>query len=121
MLSRLALPIVVLAALAYPASAMAAADVQAARGCSLSSGEQRGGLGATYTSNLRVKRTSCGKGKSVARGFNNCRKGKKAKNCNPSGFNCRESHVANSSVQRSARVKCKKGGKVVKFAYTQNK
>ena len=45
MVSRLALPIVVLAALAFPASAMAAADVQAARGCSLSSNEQRGGLG----------------------------------------------------------------------------
>ena len=121
MLSRLALLTVVLAVLAFPASSMAAADVQAARGCSLSNGEQRGGLSATYTYKLRVKRTNCSKGKSVARGFNNCRKGKKAKKCRPSGFRCRESHVANSSVQRSASVKCKKGRKVVKFAYTQNK
>jgi hypothetical protein len=113
--------VLALAALALPAYASASPSAHAAGKCGLSSGEQRGGLGATYTSNLRVKGTSCGTGKSVAKGFNSCRKSSKAKNCRPSGYRCRESRVANSSVQRSARVSCKKGGARVKFAYTQNK
>ena len=120
--TRIALAAVLaLAALALPAVASAGPTAHAAGKCGLSSGEQRGGLGATYTSNLRVRNTSCSTGKSVARGFNSCRKSHKAKKCHPSGYNCHESHVANSSVQRSARVKCRNGSRRVKFAYTQNK
>jgi hypothetical protein len=117
--SRIALvAVLALAALALPAYADASADVHAAGKCHLSRGEQRGGLGADYTVKLRVRGTSCGTGKSVAKGFNNCRKSHKAKKCNPSGFNCHESHVTKSPAQRSARVSCRKGGARVKFAYT---
>jgi hypothetical protein len=110
-----------LAAVALPAYAGASPAVHAAGKCHLSRGEQRGGLGATYTVKLRVRGTSCGTGKSVAHGFNNCRRHHKAKKCHPSGYRCHESHVTNSPAQRSARVSCRKGGARVKFAYTQNK
>jgi hypothetical protein len=116
--------VLVLAAALLPATAGASSSdpaVHAAKRCGLSSGEQRGGLGATYTSNLRAKGTSCGTAKSVARGFNSCRRSHKAGKCRPSGYRCRESRKANSSAQRSARVRCKNGGRVVRFAYVQNK
>ena len=120
--SRIAvLAVLALAAAALPAYAGASPAVHAAGKCHLSQGEQRGGLGATYTVKLRVRGTSCGTGKSVAHGFNNCRKSHKAKKCHPSGYRCRESHVTNSPAQRSARVSCRKGSARVKFAYTQNK
>jgi hypothetical protein len=113
--------VLALAALALPALTTASPAVHAAGKCHLSRSEQRGGLGATYTVKLRVRGTSCGTGKSVAHGFNSCRKGHRARKCHPSGYNCHESRVTNSPVQRSAHVTCHKGGARVKFAYTQNK
>ena len=120
-IALLAVLALALAAAALPSLAGASPDVHAAGKCHLSQGEQRGGLGATYTVKLRVSGTSCGTGKSVAHGFNNCRRSHKAKKCHPSGYRCHESHVTNSPAQRSARVSCRKGGARVKFAYTQNK
>jgi hypothetical protein len=121
--TRTALALVlVLAATALVAAPSGASEpaAHAARACHLSA-KQGKKLGATYTSNLRVHNTGCTTGKRVAKGFNTCRQGHSASSCNPFGYNCAESHVANSPAQRSARVKCKKGSKVVAFAYTDNK
>src|SRR3954447_9889420 len=110
-----------LAALALTAATSGAEPVaHAARACHLSSSQQRGGLGATYTVNLRVHGTGCTTGKRVAKGFNTCRRHHRASHCRPYHFRCRESGVTRSPAQRSAKVRCTKGSRIVSWAYTQN-
>src|SRR4051812_35561899 len=115
----LVLVLVATALVAAPSGASSPA-AHAARACNLSA-KQGKRLGATYTSNLRVHGTGCTTGKRVAKGFNKCRHGHRASSCKPFSYHCHESHVANSPAQRSARVSCKKGSKVINFAYTDNK
>src|SRR4051794_6800110 len=117
----LALVLVLLATALVPAPSGASSPAaHAARACHLSAAQGKR-LGATYTSNLRVHGTGCTTGKRVAKGFNKCRHGHAASHCKPFHFHCRESHVANSPAQRSARVSCRKSSRVVNFAYTDNK
>jgi hypothetical protein len=111
-------------ALALAVSALAAASsgasspaVHAAKSCHLSNSAIKH-LGADYTTKLHTHATGCVTGKRVAKKFNVCRRHHGASRCRPFSYHCKESHVARSSAQRSAQVKCTKAGKVVIFAYT---
>lgn len=80
-------------------------------------------LGASYVTSLKVSSVSCRKGKKVIKAYHRCRKAKGGGVCgNPGkGFRCKEGkRVGVPDVQYSATVKCRKGKKRVKSAYTQN-
>jgi hypothetical protein len=81
--------------------------------------------GSGYFTNLRVTSTSCGKGRKVARAHHSCRRANGVKGrCHHRvlGFKCRERRPASARIptQYSARVKCKRGGRRVRFVYQQN-
>ena len=121
--TSLALVLVLAAAAALAAGPSGAARVHAAGHCHLSAHAQRH-LGATYVRNLRVRHTSCRTGRRVAKAFYKCRHhhgganghcGHKVKH-----FRCKENRGQASPVQYNSSVSCKRGGKRVKFGYTQN-
>jgi hypothetical protein len=114
---RLILPLLPLAAV------LATAAPAQAGSCSLSMSEQRNGLGATYTTSLRVTKTTCAKGKQVVKAFNSCRKAnggadgrctRKVKK-----FSCSEKRTNQIDTQYDSTTTCKRGGKKVVFTYTQ--
>jgi hypothetical protein len=122
----LGLALVVATVVAVPASAGSdGSDAVAKRGkCKLSLSEARS-LGASYVTKLKVKNTSCGKGKKVAKAFHECRKdnGGADGRCKSRvlGFKCKEGKREGvPDVQYSAKVKCKKGSKKVVQNYTMN-
>jgi hypothetical protein len=120
----LTLVVAVTALGAAPAGAASSSEptVSAARSCHLSAREQRH-LGASYVYRLRVRRTSCRTGKRVARAFGRCRhRHGRAGRCRSRvrGFRCRENRGARSPAQYSSSVRCRRGGKRVRFVYTQN-
>jgi hypothetical protein len=117
---RRALTPCLLLALALPVAAHAGPTAQASKTCKLSSSEQRGGMGATYQFNPTARRVSCGKAKDVVRAYHDCRGSGKTCGRKVLRFKCRQTILADSPVQYDARVKCRRGGKRVKFAYTQN-
>jgi hypothetical protein len=91
-----------------------------ARGCSLA-GKERS-LGPTYTTSLRVSGVSCKTGYAVVRAFDDCRKHHgKAGHCRHRvrHFKCSEHRFDKISTQYDSRVTCRRGGKRVKFTYTQ--
>jgi hypothetical protein len=122
---RLIALVVAAGALCAIAPALGSADpaVHAAGKCKLSSKEQRGGLGPTYVTSLRVTHVSCKSGKALVKAYYKCRtakngpSGRCVKKVN--GYSCRESR-SGISVQFNATVTCKNGKKVVKHSYTQN-
>jgi hypothetical protein len=92
--------------------------------CKLTPHEQRT-LGASYVTSLKVKGTSCAKGKSVTLAFNQCRTagGKPQGKCNHKvgHYTCTERRYdAVPSVQYSSKVTCVWGQKRVLSTYTQN-
>src|SRR3954451_24155041 len=95
----------------------------AARGCHLSTHEQRH-LGASYVTSLSVRYTSCSNGKAVVRAYQKCRRahGWKGK-CGHRvrGYSCSRHIQASSPVQYDAKVTCRRGAKRVTHTYTQNK
>jgi hypothetical protein len=114
--------IVALAAASTLAAAApaAAAPAHAARACSAPDYPGNG-----YFTSLRVTNTSCGKGRKVARAHYQCRRANGVKGrCHHRvrGFKCRERRPASARIptQYSARVKCKRGGRRVRFVYQQN-
>ena len=114
------LALVALLALATASGAVAGSPaVHAAGNCHLSSYEQRH-LGASYVTSLRVKKTSCSKGKGVVKAFNSCR-GSARGHCTHrvKGYACNE-HRSGISVQFDSTVNCSNGSKRVHFTYTQN-
>ena len=102
--------------------ALLGAAPASAAGCRLSSSEQRGGLGATYTTSLSVKGVSCSGGKRVARTFQACRKrnGGADGRCNRRvrRFSCSERRSNKIRTQYDSRVTCKRGSRRVIFTYT---
>jgi hypothetical protein len=91
-----------------------------ARACSLA-GKVRS-LGPTYTTSLHVRHTTCRTGYRVVRAYDACRKRHgKAGHCRHRvrHFRCRESRFNRISTQYDARVGCRRGGKRVRFTYTQ--
>jgi hypothetical protein len=82
-------------------------------------------LGATYVNNIDAKGVSCGKARDVIRAFNSCRRnnGGADGRCNKrvsGGFRCNEGSRNRGAFQYFAKVSCKKGGKRVRFDYSQN-
>lgn len=104
-------------------ASLAAAAPAAAATCKLSTSEQRGGLGATYTTSLRVTNTACANGKRVVKAFNACRKanGGADGRCNRKvrRFSCTERRSNQIKTQYDSKVTCKRGAKRVIFTYTQ--
>jgi hypothetical protein len=100
------------------------AQAHAAKGCSLSSKEQKNGLGASYVTSLNVSGTSCATGKAVVRAYHACRRahgwkgkcGHKVKH-----YRCSRRILDSTSFQYDAKVTCKRGSKRVVHTYTENK
>jgi hypothetical protein len=121
--SRTSLALVLVLAAASIGAAVAGASgasdpaAQAARSC----GSFR--QGGVYVYNLRTRHVGCSKARKVARAFNNCRHRHGARgHCHHrvKHFKCRESRLQSSPAQYNSSVRCKRGGKRVKFGYTQN-
>lgn len=114
--------LVLAASVVLVGSASASHELTTAGVCSLTSSEQRGGLGATYVTYLSVKSTSCAKGKRVVKKFHSCRKsaGGVKGYCSKKieGFKCTESRNA-IKTQFSSKATCKADGKKIVFKYTQ--
>lgn len=92
--------------------------------CHLTAHEQRS-LGASYVTSLKVKNTTCAKGKAVTLAFNKCRTagGKPQGKCDRKvgQYTCTEHRYdAVPHVQYSSKVTCVAGGKRVLSTYTQN-
>jgi hypothetical protein len=92
--------------------------------CKLTAHDQRT-LGASYVTSLKVKGTTCAKGKSVTLSFNQCRTagGKPQGKCNHKvgHYSCTERRYdAVPSVQYSSKVTCVWGQRRVLSTYTQN-
>jgi hypothetical protein len=103
------------AAVALPSSASAAYY----HGCRL--GDQ-GSYGVTYLTRLQVHHVTCGKGKRVVRAYNRCRRasGGADGRCHHRvlHFRCGENRTRGHG-QFTAVAVCKRGGRRVKFSYTQ--
>lgn len=108
-------------------SAFAAGEPRAsasATNCTLTSKQQRH-LGASYVTSLKVRGTSCAKGRGVTLAFNRCRtaNGKAQGKCRRKvgKWTCREKRYdAVPGVQYSSKVTCAWGKKRVFGTYTQN-
>jgi hypothetical protein len=105
-------------------SAGASAQRAGTTSCQLSAHEQRS-LGASYVTSLKVKNTTCAKGKAVTLAFNRCRTagGKPQGKCDRKvgRYTCTEHRYdAVPQVQYSSKVTCVSGKKRVLSTYTQN-
>jgi hypothetical protein len=112
-----ALAVVAIGAPVAGASGSSDAAVSAARAC----GSFR--QGGVYVYKLRTRRASCRTARRVARAFNNCRHRNGARGrCGRRvrGYRCRENRGASSPAQYNSSVRCKRGGRRVRFGYTQN-
>lgn len=98
--SLLAIPAV--SATARPA----APEAHAAGSCGVGSGR---GYGYSYLTSLKVTRTSCSTGRSVAKHHGHLR-----------GWSCRGKRLDSSPVQYDERVTCHSGRRQVVWTYTQN-
>jgi hypothetical protein len=104
-------------ALGAASSGASSSSVSAARSC----GHFR--QGGVYVNKLRAKGTGCRTARRVARAFNKCRH-----RHGPRGhchhrvrrFKCKENRGQSIPVQYNSSVRCRRGGKVIKFVYTQN-
>jgi hypothetical protein len=93
--------------------------------CSPTTVSQATSTYASYVQTLTVKNTSCKKGWKVVRAFHECRKENGGKNgrCKSRvlGYKCNEGKRNGvSGVRYTAKVKCKRGAKVVKHLYQMN-
>lgn len=102
------------------ARAAAGPQANAARKCGIGRFERK--LGPTYTTSLKVRRVGCRKGRRLVTAHYNCRvrRGGKDGRCARVGrWRCKERRFNEISTQYDARVKCKRGRKVVRYGYTQ--
>src|SRR3954464_1562038 len=111
----LVLAVTALGAASSGASSSSASSVTAARSC----GSFR--LGGVYIYKLRAKGTRCKGARRVARAFTRCRhrNGTRGR-CHHRvrRFKCKENRDQSSPAQYNSSVRCRRGGKVVKFGYT---
>jgi len=106
------------------AIALTLALAPAAQGAARCSVDQSpGAYGPTYTTGLSVGGVSCGNGRGLVRKWDDCRRsnGGRDGRCRRPGhrFRCRERRLNVISTQYDGRVRCRRGGDVVKFRYTQ--
>jgi hypothetical protein len=112
--------VLILAAAAIGATAGASgssAGVKAARSC----GSYH--KGSVYIIGLHTKRASCKTGRRVANAFTKCRHKHGARgHCHHRvlHFKCKENRGQSSPVQYDSSVHCSRGGKRVRFQYSQN-
>jgi hypothetical protein len=83
-----------------------APQARIAGSCGVGSGH---GYGYTYLTSLKVTRTSCSTGKSVAKHHGHVK-----------GWKCSTKRLATSPVQYEARVTCKSGSRQVIWTFSQN-
>jgi len=105
---------------AAPAQDTSTPHAQAAKRCGIS-GQQRS-FGPTYVLSLSARNVSCRRAKRVVRAYHECRfrnGGRRGRCRRVSGYRCSESRRGIRS-QFDARATCRRGGKSVKHAYTQN-
>jgi hypothetical protein len=102
---------------AVPGSAPAADGPTATASKRCSVGDSRS-YGTTYVLSIRARRVSCRKARERIRAFHRCRKGKRGRCPNLGAWNCHENREIGRGSYTS-KVRCKKGGKVVKHTYTQ--
>jgi hypothetical protein len=79
---------------------------KAAASCGVGSGH---GYGYTYLTSLKVTRTSCATGKSVAKHHGHVK-----------GWKCSTKRLGTSPVQYESRVTCKSGSRQVVWTFSQN-
>lgn len=112
-----------LAALALTAGSAGASparvEAQAAKGCHVNPTSHK--YGTTYLFSLRVSHVSCAGGVRVVKAFNACRHHHgKAGHCGHAlGYGCSEHRFAKIGTEYDSNVRCKKGGKLVRFHYEQ--
>ena len=80
---------------------------RAAGNCGVGSGH---GYGYTYLTSLKVTRTSCATGRSVAKHHGHVK-----------GWKCSTKRLATSPVQYESRVTCKSGSRQVVWTFSQNR
>jgi hypothetical protein len=109
----------------FATTGAAAADTAtASRACSVA-GEQRDFPPASYVTSLRVRNTTCAKGKKVTRAYHRCRRAHGGANGRCPNrvlrFRCREGDREGvPGVQYNARVVCRRGARRIVSTYTQN-
>ena len=105
-----------------PARSGAGAHASSAT-CHLSNHDQRGGLGPTYVTSLKVSGTSCSEGVRVVKAYYRCRvhNGGTKGTCHSSvlGFHCSE-HRSGISIQFDGQVSCSSGHRHVYHTYVQD-
>jgi hypothetical protein len=115
---RIAIPLVVLAAIVASFASVAGADPVATASKSCSVGDERS-YGTTYVLKISVSNTSCRNGKKLIRAYHACRPGKSGKCPSVSGYSCSERRFNKGVASYDSNVTCKKGDKTVKHTYTQ--
>jgi hypothetical protein len=120
--SRVSLGLVLVLAVTALGAATAGASsssVSAARSC----GSFRQASLGVYVYKLRAKGVRCRGARKVARAFNRCRhhNGRRG-HCGHRvrHFKCKENRLQSSPAQYNSSVRCRRGGNVIKFGYTQN-
>ena len=107
---------------AAPASAPAAGDdgptATAAKRCGVKNSQS---YGTTYVLWIRARRTGCRRARERVRAFHACRSGATGHCPNLGAWNCSENRGPSTSYTYYSTAKCKKGRKVVKHRYQQNK
>lgn len=121
---RLALCLSILALCLAPSAASAAEPVaKASKTCKLTLSQQRN-AGATYLVSLSVSGVTCSTGLKVEKAWQACRRSTPGRmTCRRSvlRYRCTQTILAKSRTQYDARVTCKRGSRVVRFVYTQNR
>lgn len=122
---RIALCLSVLALCAgfAPTASAAEPTARASKACKLTLSQQRN-AGATYLVQLSVSGVSCSTGLKVEKAWQACRRrtaGRMTCRKRVLRYSCKQSILAKSRTQYDARVTCKRGSRVVKFVYTQNR
>lgn len=121
------------AALAIAALTMGAAattssagepTASASRACSVA-GDQRDFPPASYVTSIRVRNTTCRKGKKVTRAYHRCRKAHGGANGRCPNrvlrFRCSEGErEVVPGIQYNAKVTCRRGARKIVSTYTQN-
>lgn len=98
-------------------------EAQSARGCGLSTSQQRSFRPTAYVIRLHARGTSCRRAKRLVRAYHRCRArrgGRRGRCPRVRGYRCRERRFDSISTQFNSRVSCRRGGRRVSHLYQQN-
>jgi hypothetical protein len=124
LIASLAIAAMTMGAAAVATSSADEPTANASRACSVD-GEQRDFPPASYVTSIKVRNTTCAKGKKVTRAYHRCRKNNGGANgrCNQRvlKFNCDEGDRSGvPGLQYNATVVCRRGERKITSTYTQN-